>query len=53
MGELIYSTITSLDGYVADEEGNFDWAPDEEVDAFVNDLERPMAPTCTGGGCTR
>lgn len=32
----------SLDGYVA-EAGNFDWAvPDEEVHAFVNDLERPV-----------
>jgi dihydrofolate reductase len=43
MSRLIYSSITSLDGYVADEEGNFDWAePDEEVHAFVNDLERPI-----------
>ena len=43
MAELIYSAITSLDGYVADEEGNFDWAaPDDEVHAFVNDLERPI-----------
>jgi dihydrofolate reductase len=42
MAKLIYSVITSLDGYVADEDGNFDWAePDEEVHAFVNDLERP------------
>jgi dihydrofolate reductase len=41
--KLIYSAITSLDGYVADENGNFDWAaPDEEVHAFVNDLERPV-----------
>ncbi len=41
MANLIYSAITSLDGYVADEHGNFDWAaPDEEVHAFVNDLER-------------
>jgi dihydrofolate reductase len=41
--KLIYSAITSLDGYVADEDGNFDWAaPDEEVHAFVNDLERPI-----------
>jgi dihydrofolate reductase len=40
---LIYSAITSLDGYVADEDGNFDWAePDEEVHGFVNDLERPV-----------
>jgi dihydrofolate reductase len=43
VAELIYSAITSLDGYVADEEGNFDWAaPDEEVHAVVNDLERPI-----------
>ena len=41
MGKLIYAAITSLDGYVEDEEGKFDWAmPDEEVHAFVNDLER-------------
>jgi dihydrofolate reductase len=40
---LIYSAITSLDGYVADEAGNFDWAaPDEDVHRFVNDLERPV-----------
>jgi dihydrofolate reductase len=43
MATLIYSTITSLDGYVADENGNFDWAaPDEEVHTFVNDLERSV-----------
>jgi dihydrofolate reductase len=43
MAKLIYSAITSLDGYVADEDGNFQWAaPDEEVHAFVNDLERPI-----------
>ncbi len=43
MGKLIYSAITSLDGYVADENGRFDWAvPDEEVHGFVNDLERPV-----------
>ena len=43
MGKLIYTAIMSLDGYVADERGNFDWAePDEEVHAFVNDLERPI-----------
>jgi dihydrofolate reductase len=43
MAKLIYSAITSLDGYVADEDGTFDWAaPDEEVHAFVNDLERPI-----------
>jgi dihydrofolate reductase len=43
MARLIYSAITSLDGYVADEAGNFDWAePDEEVHSFVNDLERSI-----------
>jgi dihydrofolate reductase len=43
MAKLIYSAITSLDGYVGDEDGNFDWAaPDEEVHTFVNDLERPV-----------
>ena len=43
MARLIYSAITSLDGYVADESGNFDWAePDEEVHSFVNDLERSV-----------
>jgi dihydrofolate reductase len=43
MARLIYSAIASLDGYVADENGNFDWAaPDEEVHAFVNELERPI-----------
>ena len=43
MAKLIYSAITSLDGYVADEAGNFDWAaPDEEVHRFVNDLERSV-----------
>lgn len=43
MAKLIYSAITSLDGYVEDEEGKFDWAaPDDEVHAFVNDLERPI-----------
>jgi len=43
MARLIYSAIASLDGYVADEDGRFDWsAPDEEVHAFVNDSERPI-----------
>jgi dihydrofolate reductase len=41
MAKLIYSAIASLDGYVADEDGNFGWAePDEEVHAYVNDLMR-------------
>lgn len=49
MTKLIYSAITSLDGYVADENGNFDWAaPDEEVHAFVNDQERPIGTYLCG-----
>jgi dihydrofolate reductase len=43
MARLIYMALQSLDGYVADQDGKFDWAePDEEVHAFVNDLERPV-----------
>jgi dihydrofolate reductase len=43
MGRLQYSVLCSLDGYTVDAEGRFDWAmPDEEVHAFVNDLERPV-----------
>ena len=43
MAKLIYSVITSLDGFIADKNGDFDWAaPDEEVHAFVNDLVRPI-----------
>lgn len=41
MARLIYSAIASLDGYIEDADGNFDWyAPDEEVHSFINDLER-------------
>src|SRR5580765_5207164 len=43
MAKLIYAAIASLDGYVEDDEGSFDWSmPDEELHAFVNDLERPI-----------
>src|SRR5689334_24399301 len=43
VAKLIYSAIASLDGYVEDAEGGFEWAaPDEEVHAFVNDLERSV-----------
>ncbi len=49
MPKLIYSTIASLDGFVADAGGDFGWAaPDEEVHAFVNDLERGIG-TCLYG----
>jgi dihydrofolate reductase len=43
MAKLIYAMPTSLDGYIADETGSFEWAaPDEEVFAFINDVERPI-----------
>jgi len=43
MAKLIYPAIGSLDGYVEDASGKFEWAaPDEEVHAFVNELERPI-----------
>jgi dihydrofolate reductase len=43
VAKLIYSAIASLDGYIEDEDGKFDWAePDEEVHSFVNDLQRPV-----------
>ena len=43
MGRLIYTILMSLDGYIEDPSGRFDWAaPDAEVHAFVNDLSRPV-----------
>ena len=49
MAKLTYAAIMSLDGYVADEAGRFDWAaPDEEVHAFINDLERPVGTHLVG-----
>jgi dihydrofolate reductase len=46
---LIYSAIASLDGYIEDEDGKFDWAePDEEVHAFFNDLSRPVGTYLLG-----
>ena len=49
MGELVYSALQSLDGYVADEDGGFAWAvPDDEVHAFVNDLTRPIGTHLLG-----
>jgi len=42
VARLLYTVISSLDGFHADENGSFDWAvPDAEVHAFINDLERP------------
>jgi dihydrofolate reductase len=44
MAKLIYSAIASLDGYVADEDGKFDWSePDDEVHSFINALEAPVS----------
>ena len=49
MARLIYFAIASLDGYVEDERGAFDWAaPDEEVHAFANDLERGIGTQLYG-----
>jgi len=49
MAKLIYSAIMSLDGYTADKDGNFTWsAPDEEIHAFVNDLERDVGTHLLG-----
>jgi dihydrofolate reductase len=43
VAKLIFSAITSLDGYVEDDAGEFDWAaPADEVLSFLNDLERPI-----------
>jgi dihydrofolate reductase len=43
MAKLLYVMNVSLDGYIADEDGRFDWAvPDEEFFSFVNNLERPV-----------
>jgi dihydrofolate reductase len=43
MAKLICTALTSLDGYIADEHGDFEWAaPDSEVHAFINGLERPI-----------
>ena len=42
MAKLTCGAIASLDGYVEDEEGKFDWAVSDEGHAFVDDLERPL-----------
>jgi dihydrofolate reductase len=43
VAKLIYSAIASLDGFVEDKSGSFEWAaPDDEMHAYVNDLERPI-----------
>jgi hypothetical protein len=53
MAKLIYIAITSLDGYVEDEGGRFDWAvPDEEVHTFVNDLWEAANSPCRTTFCS-
>ncbi|GAA5161983.1 MULTISPECIES: dihydrofolate reductase family protein [Amycolatopsis] len=43
MAKLVYGGLASLDLYTADADGKFDWSvPDDEVHAFVNDLERSI-----------
>jgi dihydrofolate reductase len=49
MAKLISAALASLDGFVADEDGNFDWAePDADVHGFVNDLARPVGTMLLG-----
>jgi len=49
MAQLIYSMLTSLDGYIADEDGSFDWAvPDDEVHRFINDVQRSVGTYLCG-----
>jgi dihydrofolate reductase len=49
MGKLLYTAIASVDGYIADADGSFEWAaPDAEVHAFVNELERPVGTALYG-----
>jgi dihydrofolate reductase len=49
VAKLIYAALASLDGYVADEDGNFDWAaPDDEVHAFVNEIQRAVGTQLLG-----
>ena len=43
MGKLVYITNASLDGYIEDDSGNFDWTePNDEMFAFFNELQRPL-----------
>src|ERR1019366_6904350 len=54
MAKLVFSAITSLDGYIEDEDGNFDWgAPDRRCTASSMTWNDRWAPTFTGAGCTR
>jgi dihydrofolate reductase len=49
MADLIYTAICSLDGFVADQDGEFRWSqPSDEVHAHVNDLARPVGTYLLG-----
>lgn len=49
MGKLVYSMLTSLDGYVSDATGNFDWSvPDEELHTFINERSRSVGTYLLG-----
>ncbi|MDH6181343.1 dihydrofolate reductase [Microbacteriaceae bacterium SG_E_30_P1] len=49
MARLVYTAFTSLDGFISDEEGNFDWAmPDEHVHQLANDLDRTIGTHVNG-----
>ncbi|MFC7009528.1 dihydrofolate reductase family protein [Halalkalicoccus salilacus] len=49
MANLIYAINLSLDGYIADENGNFDWAqPSDDAHAFFNDLQRSVGTFLCG-----
>jgi dihydrofolate reductase len=49
VAKLTYLAIQSLDGYIEDADGKFDWAgPDEEVHTFINELERPVGTYLLG-----
>src|SRR5579872_3473849 len=48
MAKLIYITNTSLDGYIEDETGAFDWGNPEQVFAFITELLRPFGTFLLG-----
>lgn len=54
MAKLIYVANVSLDGYIEDAHGRFEWtAPTDEVFTFITNLVRPSVPTSMDGACTR
>ena len=49
MGQLVYASIGSLDGFIADAQGEFEWsAPGEEVHSFINERDRAVAAELYG-----